>query len=175
MTTIGDMSTQSGPQNVQKLCTLLIHDSHSSKEDVIFNVERFPELGLQPGSLAKIVGIREGTAVRDFEKDPAAAIKSQLKATQSFRTGDSTTVTFDENGNKLSGGKESDSSRSYVFLVKEFSPEQKKKYHGTQVSTRCVSCNLEANPQKGIHFIHRGERVWISQSNANFSRVCKLI
>jgi hypothetical protein len=140
------MATISGLDVVQKLCTLRIHDANVSKDDVIFNVDRFPELGLKPGNLVQIVAVREGSAVRDFEKringqrqaGPgtkfAADKKGHIKVSSaSSRVRDPKIITFEENGPVVSGVKERDLQRSYVFQVHELTPDQKLKHQGVQV------------------------------------------
>jgi DEP domain-containing protein 5 len=140
------MATSSGLDAVQKLCTLRIHDANVSRDDVIFNVDRFPELGLKPGNLVQIVAVREGAAVRDFEKRIngqkhassgskfAADMRGHIKVSSaSSRVRDPKIITFEENGNVVSGVKERDLQRSYVFQIQELTPDQKLKYQGVLV------------------------------------------
>jgi hypothetical protein len=132
------------PERVQKLCTLR---THTSNGDVIFDYVRFPELGLRPGDLAQIVAVREGTALRDYEKRALESQKHSIAASKpgaddkngpsqgssNSRAREGAVITFDENGNIVSGGKEGDLQRSYVFQVQELTPDQRQKNQGLQV------------------------------------------
>jgi DEP domain-containing protein 5 len=141
------MSTNTAFRTVQKVCTLWTHDPGFSVEDVVFNLDKFQELGLSPGSLAQIVAVRQGTAVRDFQEVNANGIagertkspfdqKSNQKtasASRRNRSG-SLTTTFDENGVQLAGGKDVEAHRAYVFVTKDASPDLKSRHPGLQVS-----------------------------------------
>ncbi|EAT83859.1 hypothetical protein SNOG_08691 [Parastagonospora nodorum SN15] len=52
---------------VQKVCTLWTHDDNFSRDDIVFNSEKFPEIPTTTGTLLQIVALDSNTAVRDFQ------------------------------------------------------------------------------------------------------------
>ncbi|KAL1628011.1 vacuolar membrane-associated protein iml1 [Neofusicoccum ribis] len=142
-------SGMSAAPKVQKICTLWTHDDSLSREDVLFNIDRFSELAISPGSLVKIVALSQNTSVRDFQdlartpsQDGSRHIKldtaRKTPSTGGFRSrkpqSGSFTLTFDENGHRIHGGREVDPQKTYVFLAKAMGPELKTKYPNLQVS-----------------------------------------
>ena len=141
------MTSSTAFRRVQKVCTLWTHDHSFSTEDVVFNCDRFQELGLEPGGLAQIIAIRQGTAVRDFnnaDRDVFAGNNAQspsrAKSTRQsglagrrHRSG-SLTTTFDENGAQISGRGDVEAHRSYVFVVKDAVSDLKSRHPGLQIS-----------------------------------------
>ncbi|EKG13408.1 hypothetical protein MPH_09434 [Macrophomina phaseolina MS6] len=142
-------SASSQAPKVQKICTLWTHDDSLSREDVLFNIDRFPELAISPGSLVKIVALSQSTAVRDFQdlartpsQDGSRRIKLDTSrkasspggfASRKHQTG-SFTLTLDENGHRVHGGRDVDPQKTYVFLAKAMGPDLKSKYPNLQVS-----------------------------------------
>lgn len=132
---------------VQKVCTLWTHDDNFSKDDVVFNGEKFLELPAPVGSLVQVIALKHGTAVRDFQSNPQAAGKdaSQTKGsdfsrktvrsshTRRSRRG-SVRITFDENGSIIHEGREVDPEKSYTFVAKPFPVDLKSKHSNLQVS-----------------------------------------
>lgn len=141
------MSTRDYYPRVQKFCTLWTHDTSYSSEDVVFNLDRFKELGFVDGSLAQIILPRQGTAVRDFQDRKnidvatiSADSPSKSKASNQHdqqilrpRRG-SMTLTFDESGVRVPESRRIDAQWSYMFVVKDASPELKARYAGLQIS-----------------------------------------
>jgi hypothetical protein len=133
---------------VQKVCTLWIHEDKFSKEDVVFNGDKFPELPATPGSLIRILRLKGLTSVRDFQSPnthAAAKDVSQTKAdnsskestheTRSRRTRrGSVVLTLDENGQPIPGGRDVDSEKSYIFVAKPMPADLKSKYPNLHVS-----------------------------------------
>lgn len=135
-------------EKVQKLFSLSIHDDTSShpKEEVIFNAERFPELNVRAGDLVQISAILDSTISKSSEKK-ASGLNGQHDGTIKSPmvlpsiTGDSATTsrrisskTYDENGALISGSKEPDSNRQYVFLVHDLTQDQKTRYPNVDLS-----------------------------------------
>ncbi|KAL1651971.1 vacuolar membrane-associated protein iml1 [Diplodia intermedia] len=141
-------SAASGAPKVQKVCTLWTHDHGVSREDVLFNIDRFSELAISPGSLVKIVALNQNTSVRDFQElartpsqDGSRRIKLDTRrapSTSGFSSrkphGGSFTLTLDENGHRIQGGRDVDPSKTYVFQAKAMGPDLKTKYPTLQVS-----------------------------------------
>jgi hypothetical protein len=140
---------------VQQVCILWTHDDNFSREDIVFNSEKFPELPIDPGSLLQIVAIHTDDAVRDCHPGSKSAqhdIQTKLESVaKSSGTGadqkrnrrGSVTVTIDENGSTMPGGREIDSEKAYVFVPKALPADLKSKYANLQVS--CTSCLMLRN------------------------------
>jgi hypothetical protein len=144
-------STTIPSKRIQKVCTIWTHEPGSdfSTEDVVFNIDRFVELGLSPNSLAQIIPIPQGSTVKDFvrygrrekEKSPAYYPNPNKKDYSTSKALKAlATSTFDENGFPITGGViETDEERAYVFVAKDASPAMKQKYPQLQVSAEMRS------------------------------------
>ncbi|KAI4645685.1 hypothetical protein J4E93_005262 [Alternaria ventricosa] len=132
---------------VQKVCTLWTHDDNFSRDEIIFNGEKFPELPTSAGALLQIVAIHADHTVRDFH----TGSKSQSQDATHFKADalhkdsnldnhpkrhrrDSITITIDENGSTIPGGREIDAEKAYVFVPKPLPADFKTKYLNLQVS-----------------------------------------
>ncbi|KAH8728688.1 hypothetical protein GQ44DRAFT_646426 [Phaeosphaeriaceae sp. PMI808] len=140
------------PTRVQKICTLWTHDDNFSRDDIVFNGDKFPEIPTVPGTLLQIVAIESSTAVRDFQ----TTVKStQLDGSQTIgetygrdasanglprkaRRG-STTITVDENGSAIPGRREVGAEKAYVFAVTALPADLKSKYANLQASRVSIS------------------------------------
>jgi hypothetical protein len=131
---------------VQKICTLWTHDENFSRDDVVFNSDKFPELPTTTGSLLQIVAINAGTAVRDFSSTTKAPPPdaAQAKAepvskdtadnqSRKSRRG-SFTITIDENGSTIPGGRDVDTEKIYIFASKPLPQDLKTKHANLQIS-----------------------------------------
>ena len=132
---------------VQKVCTLWTHDDNFSRDEIVFNGEKFPELPTVPGSLLQIVPINSGTAIRDFQsalksteidvvqEKPEGARKDTGADSHSKRSRrGSITITIDENGSAVPGGRDIETEKAYVFVSKVLPPDLKSKHPNLQVS-----------------------------------------
>lgn len=131
---------------VQKVCTLWTHDDNFSREDVVFNGEKFSELPATPGSLMQVIALKYGTATRDFQ--PASRAPAQSNGQMKTDEGRDTTtdslprrsrrgslkLTLDENGSIIQEDREVDMDKSYIFVAKAFPAELKSKHSNLQVS-----------------------------------------
>jgi hypothetical protein len=135
------------PTRVQKICTLWTHDDNFSRDDIVFNGDKFPELPTGPGSLLQLVAFNTATAVRDFSataKPPQsdasharldAAAKDASVDSRSRRTRRASfTITVDENGSTVPTGRDVDGDKTYVFSPKPLPPELKSKHANLHVS-----------------------------------------
>jgi hypothetical protein len=131
---------------IQKVCTLWTHDENFSKENVVFNEEKFPELPLSPTSLIQILALKHAPAVRDFQvssknkaKDSTAGRVDESgpdghpEARSKRSRRGSTKITLDENGAVIPGGRDVDPERSYIFVAKPMSPDLRSKHPTLQV------------------------------------------
>ncbi len=131
---------------VQKVCTLWTHDDNFSRDELVFNGEKFPELPTAPGTLLRIVSISAGVAARDYQ----LASKNGQDGMNHARTGDtekgadgnshmkrsrrgSLTVTIDENGSTIPGGRDIDTEKGYIFVAKPLPLDLKSKHPNLQV------------------------------------------
>lgn len=131
---------------VQKICTLWTHDENFSRDDVVFNSDKFPELPSAPGSLLQIVAINSGTAVRDFSSANKAPLHDAAHAKTEPSSKDATdsqsrksrrgsfTITIDEKGSTIPGGREVDTGKTYIFASKPLPQDLKSKHANLQIS-----------------------------------------
>lgn len=125
---------------VQKVCTLWTHDENFSRETVVFNDEKFPELKLNPGALVQIIGLRQASSVRDYAKSQEGKIfksngstRSEQHYARSRSRRSSMRVMLDESGAEIPGGRELDQEKSYIFVAKPMAAELKTRQPGLQV------------------------------------------
>lgn len=136
----------SKPARVQKICTLWTHDENFSRDDVVFNSDKFPELPNEPGSLLQIVAINTGTAVRDFSSTPKAPSHDPGPARGENMSKDAADAysrkarrgsfsrTIDENGSVAQTGRDIDMDKTYIFTSKPLPHDLKAKHANLQVS-----------------------------------------
>ncbi|KAJ4990582.1 vacuolar membrane-associated protein iml-1 [Stagonosporopsis vannaccii] len=136
----------SKPARVQKICTLWTHDENFSRDDVVFNGDKFPELPNAPGSLLQIVAVNTGTAVRDFSSTPKAPTHDAGSARgdtlpkeaadaypRKGRRG-SFSKTVEENGSVAQAGHDVDTEKTYIFTSKPLPQDLKAKHPTLQIS-----------------------------------------
>lgn len=165
---------------VQKVCTLWTHDDNFSRDDIVFNGEKFPELPTTPGTLLQIVAVDSGTAVRDFQSNVSSTQHHSSQARSRDATDDngvnhtpqrtrreSMTVTINENGSKVPGGRDMDEEKAFVFSVAALPADLKSKHANLQVmSTRELSrCILII--YQGVDCREDRQGFWLPQSNAS--------
>ncbi|KAF1945229.1 hypothetical protein EJ02DRAFT_396929 [Clathrospora elynae] len=130
---------------MQRVCTLWTHDDNFSRDEIVFNGEKFPEIPTAPGSLLQIVAIHADNGVRDFHAGPksiqhdatqpkaeGAAMDTSSHATRNRRG--SISITIDENGSNVPSGRDIDTEKAYVFVSKTLSADLKSKHPNLQVS-----------------------------------------
>ncbi|KAF2829191.1 hypothetical protein CC86DRAFT_345737 [Ophiobolus disseminans] len=132
---------------VQKICTLWTHDDNFSRDDIVFNNEKFPEIPTAPGTLLQIVTIDSGHAVRDFRSTAKSVQSDAQKEKVGGNLSDAgvrgphgrgpqviSTITIDENGSTVPGGRDIDVEKAYVFAVSALPADLKSKHANLQVS-----------------------------------------
>lgn len=133
---------------VQKVCTLWTHDENFSKEEVVFNEEKFPELPTSPGSLIQIMALKHAPSVRDFQPTPHQTQgdgdgQDGFPETHSRRSRRGPVrITVDENGSVIQGGRDVDPEKSYIFVARSMRSELKSKHPNLQV---CLWASTEMN------------------------------
>lgn len=140
------MSKSSKQTKVQRVCTLWTHDENFSKDDIVFNGDRFPEFPTATGTLLQIVAINTGTSVRDFSSSvKVSGLDSpQTKAETPMKNANDTqsrksrrgsfSRTIDENGSAVPGGHDVDSEKTYIFAAMPFPQDLKAKHSNLQIS-----------------------------------------
>jgi hypothetical protein len=137
---------------VQKICTLWTHEENFSKDDVVFNGEKFPELSIISGSLIQILILKQATAVRDFQAAAADAPKENSHAKVNDTEKESVSeahhkrnrkgsvrVTVDESGPQIYDGRSADANKSYIFVARPMPMELKSKHPNLQVFVaKCI-------------------------------------
>lgn len=150
---------------LQKVCTLWTHDDNFSRDDIVFNGDKFPELPTTAGSLLQIIPISSGTSVRDFQSPAktvhhAAAQGKSENASQDAGTEahpkrsrrGSLTITLDENGSVIPGGRDVDTEKAYVFVSKALTPDLKSKHPNLQVGgIQASHLNFGAKEMTGLY------------------------
>ena len=131
---------------MQKICTLWTHDENFSRDDVVFNSDKFPELPTTSGTLLQIVAINAGTAVRDFSSttklpvhdtapNKAEPLPKDATVTQPRKSREgSFSKTIDENGSVVPGGHDVDMEKTYIFTSKPLPQDLKTKHANLQIS-----------------------------------------
>lgn len=131
---------------VQKICTLWTHDENFSKDDIVFNSDKFPELPTAPGSLLQIVAINSGTAIRDFSTTTKVSLNDTNQGRSEPVSKDATdtqpwksrrgslTKTIDENGSVNAGSRDVDAEKTYIFAPKPLPQDLKAKLSNLQIS-----------------------------------------
>jgi hypothetical protein len=160
---------------VQRLCTLWTHDDNFSRDDIVFNVEKFPEIPTAPGTLLQILGVDSVTAVRDFQTisktthfdtpqakgDNTSRDAGVIEQSSRTRRG-STTITIDENLSTFPNGRDGDTEKAYVFAVTTVPADLKSKYANLQVSCSRERCAQSLTCSSVIDFGEDCQSVWVS-------------
>ena len=136
-----------GITRVQKLCTLWTHDDNFSRDDVVFNRDKFPELPTAPGTLLQVVAVDSSiSAQASRATESGVRTDTQQTAGRGPTTGFGTneprkkgrsgsiTITIDENGSTLPGLRDVDVGKAYVFAAATLPLDLKSKYPNLQVS-----------------------------------------
>lgn len=132
---------------LQKVCTLWTHDDNFSRDDIVFNEDKFSELPTTAGSLLQIIPISSGTSVRDFQSAAKTAHNAAAQGKPDHASQDcgtethskrsrrgSLTITLDEHGSVIPGGRDVDTEKAYVFVSKTLPVDLKSKHPNLQVS-----------------------------------------
>jgi hypothetical protein len=166
---------------VQKLCTLWTHDDNFSRDDIVFNGDKFPEIPTVPGTLLQIVGIESGTAVRDFQSSTNGAQPHAPQAKGGDNARDngvsgvpkrtrrgSITITIDENGSTLPPGHDLDEEKAYVFSVTSLPADLKSKHANLQVSFARTQCARQLTSYVGVDLREDCKSIWVPQPDAGY-------
>jgi len=167
---------------VQKVCTLWTHDDNFSRDDIVFNAEKFPEIPTATGTLLQIVALDSNTAIRDFQSTTKASQYDPHQAKEGVFPRDagangllkrsrrnSNTITVDENGSSFPGGRDIDAEKAYVFAAAALPADLKSKHANLQVGS--IQSNLVHHSQStGINLREDRKSFRLPQPNAGDCR-----
>lgn len=124
------------PPRAQRLCTLWTHDDNFSREEVVFNSEKFQELPTAPGTLLQIVAFNDDVSARDHNDTHGKGGTSREFTSEHHlhrvRRG-SMTAQADNTGSSLPGNGHLDADKAYVFMPKALPADLRTKHPNLQV------------------------------------------
>jgi DEP domain-containing protein 5 len=135
------------PKHMQKVCILWHHNESFSRDEVIFNGDRFPEGAIKAGVLSQMVAFRDTAAVRDhtnsidhrlrniIAKDQSDGDARKLAASHSAHAShsDHDPTLMEKGVRPFYGPKDLDEATRFIFVPKEATAEQKSKGSSMQV------------------------------------------
>jgi hypothetical protein len=127
---------------VQKICTLWTHDENFSRDDIVFNSDKFPELPTTPGTLLQIVALNTGTAVRDFSSSvkvsahdsPQPRAETPSKDAADAQSRKSRRGSFSRTVDENVSAHDVDSEKTYIFAATPLPQDLKAKHANLQIS-----------------------------------------
>ena len=151
-------------QRVGITCSLWLHDENLSLEDVLLDLAVFPKDAVRPGDLVEVASLRKSSA--EEESAASTGIGNTTNGAERIRAGgdgvdhfvaEVSAVDGQHTGRRTvpdeastlqgQGRGVSERQRSYVFVVKELSPELKQKYPNLQVSHTYITTEV-FSPQR---------------------------
>jgi hypothetical protein len=116
---------------VERRCNLWVHDDAFSKDEVVLNLDLFPNV--QPGQLMAIVALKTDSGVRDFQdkaqkKDAEASAPPMRRE----RSGSNSRSSGQADGSEAKHDVEL--GKRYLFVAKDMSKEMKGRHTGLEVS-----------------------------------------
>ncbi|TVY56894.1 Vacuolar membrane-associated protein iml1 [Lachnellula cervina] len=117
----------------QRKCTLWVHEEAFSKDDVVLDLDLFPDV--KPGELMDVVALKADSGVRDFQEvaQPSRKDGDSLSATmQRQRSNSNSDSPSTASGNHAR--RDSDIGKRYLFIAQEMSKEVKAKQSRFEIS-----------------------------------------
>lgn len=118
---------------VERRCVLWTHDESFTKEDVVINLDLFPNV--KPGELMAIVALKTDAGVRDFQ-DKAQTQKHEFESLgltlQRERSNSNSKTGSEPEAANLN--HDVDLNKRYLFIAKEMPKELKNKHASLEVS-----------------------------------------
>lgn len=120
-------------KSVGRRCMLWVHEESVSKEDVVLNLDLFPDI--KAGELMAIVALRTDSGVRDFQ-DAEPTHKNETNGIGSImqREGSSTNLGSLVKPNGIDAKHDIDLGKRYLFIARDMGKEMKTKQPGLEVS-----------------------------------------
>lgn len=124
---------------IERRCVLWVHDEGFSKDDVVLNLDLFPEV--KPGDLMAIMALKAESGVRDFqEKMQTSKRDSDTLATSMQRERSSSyprspvTTTGNQSRHGSDAKHDTDLWNRYLFIARDMPKEMKAKQPNLEVS-----------------------------------------
>jgi len=133
--TVQQDSTPQKPQGIERRCVLWVHDEGFSKDEVVLNLDLFPDV--RAGELMAIMSLKTDSGVRDFqEKAHAAKRESDTLATamQRERSSSNPRSPVPVNNNASNAKHDIDRWNRYLFIARDMPKDMKVKQPGLEVS-----------------------------------------
>jgi hypothetical protein len=116
---------------IERRCNLWVHDEAFSKEEVVLNLDLFPDV--EAGELMAIVALKTDSGIRDFqEKTQKKDVDNLTTAMQRERSNSNPKSPGQVNG--TDGKHDLGLGKRYLFIAKDISKELKAKHPGLEVS-----------------------------------------
>jgi len=117
----------------QRKCTLWVHEEAFSKDDVVLDLDLFPDV--KPGELMDVGALKADSGVRDFQEaaQPSRKDGDSLSATMQRQRSNSNS----DNPSTASGNharRDSDFGKRYLFIAQEMPKEVKVKQARFEIS-----------------------------------------
>lgn len=120
------------PLPIERKCVLWVHDEGFSKEEVVLNLDLFPDV--KPGDLMAIVAIKTDTGVRDFQEKLQSVKRDPDNLAASMQRERSSS--HPRSPGPVNGGdsKHDHVGKRYLFIAKDMPKEIKSKQPGLELS-----------------------------------------
>ncbi|KAL3426043.1 vacuolar membrane-associated protein iml-1 [Phlyctema vagabunda] len=124
---------QSAKNVVERRCMLWVHEEVSSKEDVLLNLDLFPDV--KAGELMAIVALKTDSGVRDFQDaaNPQKAESGGLAVSFKGERSSSSMGTYPK-PNGTDAKHDVDLGKRYLFIARDMGRDMKAKHPGIEVS-----------------------------------------
>ncbi|TAQ86963.1 hypothetical protein B7494_g4723 [Chlorociboria aeruginascens] len=116
---------------VERRCTLWVHDEAFSKDEVVLNLDLFPEF--QVGELMAIAALKTDIGVRDFQ-DKAQGQDSEMLGVSMHRDRSNSKPRRPSEPNGVDANHSTDLGRRYLFMAKNIPKELKSKHPNLEIS-----------------------------------------
>jgi len=118
---------------IERVCNLWVHDEGTSKDEVILNLDLFPDVKAE--ELMAIVALKTDSGIRDFQEKAQASKNdndSLVTSAQSERSSSNPKSPSQANGKDIK--HDVDLGKRYLFVAKDMSKEMKAKQSNLEVS-----------------------------------------
>lgn len=117
---------------IQRRCILWIHDDALSKEEVVLNLDLFPDV--KPGDLLAILPLKTDISLRDFQESAQAPKKESENQSTAARERSDSAPPSPIPTNGTSAKHDVNLDNQYLFIAEDVSKEMKLKQPTLEVS-----------------------------------------
>ncbi len=120
---------------IERRCILWVHDEGFSKEEVVFNIDLFPEV--RSGELMAIMALKTDSGLRDFQEKPQTSKRDSdtlATAMQRERSSSNPRSPGTVNGNGSDTKHDVDIWNRYLFVARDMPKDMKVKQPSLEVS-----------------------------------------